>query len=95
MEVRFHDLKKAGVPSAPLQRWIAAVGWQALLNRRGTTWRMLAPEVQASATDAASAAALLSAHASVIKRPVIEWAAGEPAVTVGFAPEDWLRRLGA
>ena len=36
----FHDFKKAGVP-AELDAWLAAFGWELLLNRKGTTWRKL------------------------------------------------------
>ncbi len=86
----FHDFKKQGVPPGHLDRWIAAAGWQKLLNRQGTTWRKLAPEVQASAADAAGARALMLEQASVIKRPVVEWADG--AVTVGFDPAEWAGR---
>jgi arsenate reductase len=77
----FHDFKKAGVPEDGLDRWIAAVGWQKLVNRQGTTWRKLGPEVQAGVTDAASARRLMLEQPSVIKRPVVE-AAGQ--VLVGF-----------
>lgn len=91
--VRFHDFKKAGVPPEHLRRWIDAVGWQQLLNRQGTTWRKLDAAAQAAVTDAASAAALLRAEPSAIRRPVVEWDAGQPAITVGFAPAHWLARF--
>ena len=91
-EVRFHDFKKQGVPADHLARWIDAVGWQKVLNRQGTTWRKLDPAAQAAVQDGASAAALLAREASAIKRPVVEWPDG--AVTVGFAADDWARRLG-
>jgi Spx/MgsR family transcriptional regulator len=92
VEVAFHDFKKHGVPPDQLQRWIAAVGWERLLNRQGTTWRKLDAATQASVHDAASAAALLMRQPSAIKRPVVEWSAG--GVTVGFAPDDWQQRVG-
>jgi hypothetical protein len=38
---RFHDLGRQGVPEAELDRWLQAPGWEALVNRRGTTWRRL------------------------------------------------------
>ncbi len=86
----FHDFKKLGVPEDRLAGWQAAVGWDKLLNRRGPTWRQLAPEVQAGVLDAASARPVMMAHSSVIKRPVVEWGDG---VTVGFDAEDWAARL--
>jgi Spx/MgsR family transcriptional regulator len=88
----FHDFKKQGVPEECLNRWLTAVGWEALLNRKGSTWRTLDVATQAGVTDAASARALMLQHASVIKRPVVEWADGQ--VTVGFAPPDWEKRVG-
>ena len=88
----FHDFKKQGVPADALQRWVDAVGWETLVNRKGTTWRKLDAAAQAAVHDAASAADLLLREPSAIKRPVVEWPDG--AVTVGFAPDDWARRLG-
>jgi arsenate reductase len=90
-QTNFHDFKKQGVPEDHLDQWIAAVGWEALLNRKGSTWRKLDASSQAAVTDAASARVLMLEHASVIKRPVVEWTGGQ--VTVGFAPPDWEKRL--
>ena len=91
VEVRFHDFKKQGVPEAQLDGWLAAVGWEKLLNRQGTTWRKLDATTKAAVTDAASARSLMLAQASVIKRPVVEW--GGDTVTVGFDAADWQVRL--
>ncbi|TDM05663.1 MAG: arsenate reductase [Ideonella sp. MAG2] len=85
------DFKKSGVPADRLPAWVAAVGWEKLLNRQGTTWRKLAPEVQARVVDASSAMALMQEQPSVIKRPVVEWPSGQ--VSVGFMPADWAARL--
>lgn len=87
----FHDFKKLGVPADRLAAWQKAVGWEKLLNRQGTTWRKLELAVQASTKDAASAMAVMQAHASVIKRPVVEWQDGQ--VTVGFDAKNWGARL--
>ncbi len=83
----FHDFKKQGVPDAALARWLAAVGWEPLVNRRGTTWRQLDEAARQAVVDADAAAAALRAHPSLVKRPVVEWADG--AVTVGFDAEAW------
>jgi Spx/MgsR family transcriptional regulator len=86
----FHDFKKQGVPAGRLPDWLAAVGWQKLLNRQGTTWRKLPPGTQASVQDDASASQLMQAQPSVIKRPVVEWRQGEHcAITVGFDAAQW------
>lgn len=90
---RFHDFKKEGVPPDHLQRWIQAVGWEKVLNRQGTTWRKLDAAEQAAVNDAASAAVLLMANPSAIKRPVVEWSDTAKDVTVGFKAEDWQAML--
>ena len=83
----FHDFKKAGVPPERLDAWLQAVGWQTLLNHKGTTWRKLDDEARALVTDAASARALMLAQPSVIKRPVVEWQDGR--ISVGFDAAAW------
>ena len=82
VEHGFHDLKKSGVPEAHLQQWLNAVGGETLLTRAGTTWRGLDDAAKAAVVDATSAAALMRAQPSSIKRPVVEWDDGR--VTVGF-----------
>ena len=82
----FHDFKKQGLALDLLNHWHTEVGWDALLNRKGTTWRQLPPETQASVTDARTATALMLAHPSVVKRPVVVW---PKAVTVGFDASRW------
>lgn len=83
--IAFHDLKKGGVTADRLRRWQQAAGWETLLNRRGTTWKQLSASEQAGAVDAAGALALMQAHPSLIKRPVIEWPDGR--LTVGLLAE--------
>lgn len=87
----FHDYKKAGVPVARLQAWAAKLGWEALCNTRGPTWRKI-PESQRENLNAARALKLLEANSSAIKRPVLE--AGTQ-VRAGFDPAAWARMLKA
>ena len=91
VDFQFHDFKKQGVPADRLAAWVAAAGWERVLNRKGTTWRKLPEAQQASVVDAASAQALMREQASVIKRPVVEWDDGR--ITVGFDAEDWQARV--
>ena len=90
----FHDFKKQGVPPAALDHWLRTLGWETVLNRKGTTWRKLDAALQAQVQDAASAKAVMLAHASVIKRPVVEWhgSQGENSVSVGFNAIDWAKQ---
>ena len=90
-EIAFHDFKKQGVPEDQLTRWLAAVGWEKLVNRQGTTWRKLPADEQAAVRDEASARALMLRQPSVIRRPVVVWGDGE--VTVGFDAARFEQRL--
>jgi Spx/MgsR family transcriptional regulator len=79
---RFRDFKKEPPSGAELERWAEAVGWEALLNRRGTTFRGLS-EADKQGIDQAKALRLMEAQPSLIKRPVVEDEDGR--VTVGFS----------
>jgi Spx/MgsR family transcriptional regulator len=86
----FHDFKKQGVPPQAMDRWTAAVNWQKLLNRSGTTWRKLDAPTQSAVVDAPTASALMTAQPSLIKRPIVELQWGSHRLmTVGYVPEQW------
>ena len=68
-----------------------SVGWEMLINRKGTTWRKLDADQQAAVHDAASARELMVAQPSVIRRPVLEHSGG---LLVGFDADEWGRALG-
>ena len=72
IEFDFHDYKTKGVSESQLQNWVKQVGWESLVNKRGTTWRQLDPAVQEKVTSASSAVSLMKDKTSVIKRPLIE-----------------------
>ena len=84
VDYRFHDFKKLGAPASLIERWADAVGWEALLNRRGTTFRGLG-DADKSDIDRAKAVRLMEANPSLIKRPVVE--DGNGKVTVGFSDD--------
>jgi arsenate reductase (glutaredoxin) len=85
------DFRREPPAAGLLEQWSHGVGWEALVNRRGTTWRRLGAREQAAITDAASAFAAMAANPSLIRRPVVDDGA---AVSVGFAADDWSRRFG-
>ncbi|WP_353133020.1 arsenate reductase [Limnohabitans sp.] len=87
----FHDFKKQGVPPEAVDLWLNHVGWEVLVNRKGTTWRKLDPALQASVVDKASARAFMLEHTSVVKRPVV--VKGQ-TVIVGVNPEAWASVIG-
>jgi arsenate reductase len=80
----FHDYKTAGIARDKLERWAKKAGWEALLNRAGTTFRKLADKDKAGLTQT-KAITLMLAQPSMIKRPVLELGGGK--LLVGFKPE--------
>ena len=81
----FHDYKKAGADPARLAQWCAAAGWEKIINRAGTTFKKL-PEADKAGLDEAKAIALMAAHPSCIKRPIVEHPGG---LLVGFKMDEW------
>lgn len=79
---QFHDYRADGLDAALLDHFIAELGWEALLNTRGTTWRKLDEALRASITDAQSAAKLMLEMPAIIKRPLL-CAPGKPML-LGF-----------
>jgi Spx/MgsR family transcriptional regulator len=84
IEAQFHDFRADGLDPTVLDGWIAAHGWEILLNRRGTTWRQL-PASETATIDAMRARALMLAHPALIKRPVFDLGEGH-ATVIGFLP---------
>ena len=86
---RFHDFRQDGINKAELQQWSKAVGWEALLNKRSTTWRQL-PDKDKSDIDANKAIILMLSNPTLIKRPVMT--AGKTTL-VGFKEADYKKAL--
>ena len=85
----FHDYKKAGIDEETLREWMKRLGWEALLNRQGQTFRKLPEELRAD-LDTDKAVRLMIEHTSAIKRPVVEYPGG---LLVGFEPAEWSKSL--
>ena len=87
----FYDYKVAGIERDRLQRWAKKVGWEALLNRAGTTFRKL-PDKEKEGISETKAISLMLKQPSMIKRPVLD--AGSGKLLVGFKPEQYAEVLG-
>jgi arsenate reductase len=90
-DVAFHDFKKQGLDAATVAAWLKETDWEVLVNRKGTTWRNLDEADKAAVVDKASALAVMLAHPSVVKRPVL---AGAGPLQVGFTPERYAGVFG-
>ena len=84
LEHKFHDYRVDGVDTGLLAPFMDALGYEALLNTRGTTWRKL-DDAEKADMNAEKAAQVMAKHEAVIKRPVWE-KNGE--YRLGFAAKD-------
>ncbi len=86
IEYQFHDFKKDGLDTDTLKKWEDSVGWETLVNRRGTTWRKLPDQVRDN-IDAQTAHQIMLENPSIIKRPIVE--RGD-SISVGFNADEWV-----
>jgi len=91
VEFEFHDYKKAGITEAKLKEWGKQVGWESLVNKRGTTWRQLEETQQKKVVNEKSAIALMMEKTSVIKRPLVE--KNGKVLLLGFDDAEYNRAL--
>jgi len=71
IEHRLHDVRDDGVSADQIAAWTSVLGWEAVLNRRSTTWRQI-PEAKRAHLNEARAVALMAENPTLIKRPVID-----------------------
>jgi arsenate reductase len=92
IEHTFHDLRQDGLSIQMLERWIARIGWERLLNKKSLTWRKI-PEVDRNELTRDKALAVMIESPTLIKRPVLE---DDNFIAVGFSEKrfsEFLRNL--
>jgi Spx/MgsR family transcriptional regulator len=89
VDYRFHDFREDGLEADRVQDWVTELGWEALVNRRSTTWKQLDPALRAS-MDADSACSTIITHPTLIKRPLLD--TGHQRL-VGFSEASYTRIL--
>ena len=71
IDYQFHNFKKDDLDQKTLDKWVDALGWEILFNKRGTTWRKLSDEMKAD-IDRDKAVSIMLDNTSIIKRPVLD-----------------------
>jgi arsenate reductase len=87
----FHDYKKKGITATQLTAWSKQIGWEALINKKGTTWKQLPKEFQETITNQKAAIALMMEKTSVIRRPLIE--EDGKVLVIGFEDAEYKKAL--
>ncbi len=85
LDYTFHDYKKLGVPEKELKHWVKKLGWEVLLNKRGTTWRKLDDATKEKINESL-AIKIMQENASIIKRPVL---VKDKTILVGFNADEY------
>ena len=85
IDYQFHDYRKQGLERAWLESWCDELGWEALLNKRGTTWRQLPDETKAG-VDRDQAITLMLEYPAMIKRPLLDLGSSRK---LGFKAADY------
>jgi len=89
LKYQFHDYRKDGIDASQLKQWARQVGWESLLNRRGTTWRKLDEKTRDTINES-SAIKIMLEHPAIIKRPVL--VKGEK-ILIGFNEAEYKNLL--
>ncbi|HFT1681109.1 ArsC family reductase [Providencia stuartii] len=84
---QFHDYRVEGIDDALLSTFIAQLGWEVLVNKRGTTWRKLSDAEKNAVVDDESAKKVLLAEPAMIKRPIL--VSADNRYLVGFSADEY------
>lgn len=87
---QFHDYRVDGLAQTQLEGWAQTLGWEALLNKRGTTFRQL-PDSDKENLDQAKAVTLMLSHPALIKRPLL---AKDDQLALGFKADQYANIFG-
>ena len=82
---QFHDFRQDGLDKKQLSGWVEQLGWEAVVNKRSTTWRNLSDKDKEITTDA-QAVKLLATNPTLIKRPILE---KNKILLIGFKEADY------
>jgi Spx/MgsR family transcriptional regulator len=86
----FHDVREDGLTKPLVEGWVKALGWEKVLNKASTTWREL-PDREKAGVDERKAIALMLAHPTLVKRPVLD---RNGALMLGFKSDVYAKAFG-
>jgi arsenate reductase len=84
VDYQFHDYRKDGLTEEMVSAWVAELGLDLVLNKRGTTWRKLPDDIKDN-IDEAGVIKLLAENEAMIKRPLFELGG---RLVIGFSKKE-------
>ena len=85
----FHDFRVDGISAEQVQSWVQTLGWEALVNKRSTTWKQLDDSSKAALNDS-SVVDVILATPTLIKRPLLDL---NGTISVGFKAADYEQKF--
>ena len=85
VEYQFHDFRQDGVDIKLISKWVEKSGWEAIVNKRSTTWRGLSDKDKNIKSNQ-QAVDLLLINPTLIKRPITQ---SNKTLLVGFKEEEY------
>jgi Spx/MgsR family transcriptional regulator len=71
IEYNFHDFREDGLTETMVRGWLAEMDWQALVNKRSTSWKALDADERDTMDEHKALAAILQ-QPTLIKRPLLD-----------------------
>ena len=85
IDYRFHDFREQGIEQKSVTDWVRALGWEAVVNKRSTTWKQLDPGLRDSMDEQSAISAIMD-NPTLVKRPLLET---QNQYFVGFKAADY------
>jgi Spx/MgsR family transcriptional regulator len=85
LDYQFHNYRKDGISEEMVRQFCEKLGWEQVVNKRGTTYRQLTQE-QKDSLNQETAISLLVEHSAMIKRPILDV---DGTLHIGFKAEQY------
>lgn len=85
VDYQFHDFRQDGIDIKLISQWVEKSGWEAIVNKRSTTWRRLADKDKNIKSNQ-QAIDLLLINPTLIKRPITQ---SNKTLLIGFKEEEY------
>lgn len=90
LDYQFHNYRKDGISEEMVRQFCEQLGWEQVVNKRGTTYRQLTQE-QKDSLNQETAISLLVEHSAMIKRPILDV---DGTLHIGFKAEQYQQVFG-
>ena len=85
IDYQFHDFRQDGIEYKQISEWVEKCGWEAIVNKRSTTWRGLSDKDKNIKSNQ-QAIDLLLINPTLIKRPITF---SDKTLLIGFNEDEY------